>query len=360
MDNNHKTMFALLRVALWGAEFDLSLLPASDAAWEQLFLTSKAQGVSAILFDGIMEIMRRTDDKLLGMSRKFKMRWLSAVDSIERRYARQQSVAAKIASLCAEQGIEAVTFKGLSLSRYYPVPSHRQCGDIDIYALDGRGEQLDDALVAAGGVMLHKQPKHSELSLGGVMVEGHRYFVHRYFSPRAKWLNSVLEQSVVGGQPMFECGGLYGSTPQFDTLFVLYHAANHFMLEGISLRHAMDWCYVVKNTQGNIGKVADIGLERFSALLCRIGRDCLGFDFEESLCRCDDAIYKRVLDDIAGSDVGKVNDKVGFVKLLWRKCCRFTSRRWVYSLVDNSFFMGVLNSLWGHIVQPKNLIRGNK
>lgn len=362
MKTIREVLLGLLRVALFGAAFDRSLLALlDDNGWRRLYQVSKAQGVAAIVFDGLRIVMERVNDSSLGMPRQLKMRWLSAVDSAEGKYAHQCNVAQEIARICTDNALPAVIFKGLSLSRLYPEPSHRQCGDIDIYAYNGRGKELDRAIVAAGGVLKHTSPKHSELILDGVMIEGHRYFVYRYFSRRAKWLNARLVGYAAGGKAFFEGKELYGSNKKFDALFVLYHAAGHFMSEGISLRHVIDWCFVVQNAGGEVDEVAQIGLDNFSAVLCRIGKEHLGFDFAPSLCLCDDEHYHRVLADILSSDVGKAHgEKVGLWQLLKRKYRRFASRRWVYTIVGDSFFMGVLNSLWAHIVQPASFSRGTK
>lgn len=358
-----KYICLLLRLALHNREVDLLYSLQIDwttVNWQQLYDTAKAQGVVAIVFDGVKRVMEQRGDNSLGMPRSLKMRWLSVVDSIEKKSTAYLKAVDFIASACMEQGLSVMIFKGLSLSRLYPEPLHRECGDIDLYAFDGRRKELDRMIVGMGGTLKHDSVKHSELQLRNVIIENHNYFVHRYFSDRAKKMNATLIECAHNAEPFISNKPLYFPNREFDLLFVLYHAANHFKFEGISLRHVIDWCFVVQRAEYNVAALNDYGLQDFSAVLCRIGKECLGFDMPDDVCSCQDEIYNRVLNDIVGSDIGKNEEKVCFFTLLKRKTARFFSRRWVYSLVDDSFFGGVVNSIAAHIVEPFAIFKGNK
>lgn len=54
-----------------------------------------------------------------------------------------------MAAVFAENGIRLLLLKGLGLSRNYPVPAHRECGDIDIY-LFGASDEGDRLLLQMG------------------------------------------------------------------------------------------------------------------------------------------------------------------------------------------------------------------
>ncbi|MBQ2423370.1 MAG: nucleotidyltransferase family protein [Alistipes sp.] len=360
-DNVTDTLFYFLRVGLFGVQGD-SVPPVQleQLDWQQLYDTAKAQGVLAIVFDGVKRVMEALGDNSLGMPRSLKMRWLSVVDSIEKKNINQRRAMEFISKACDKAGIRVMTFKGLSLGRFYAEPLHRECGDIDLYALDGRHRDLNRLITDLGGSVIHSSAKHSEIKLRSVMIESHNYFVYRYLSKRAKAVNSRLVDSVCSAEPYGENSSLYYPNSEFDTLFVIYHAANHFKFEGISLRHIIDWCYVVQRAGCNLSQLAEYGLERFSAVLCRIGKHSLGFDLPEHLCRCDDKTYNRVLSDIVGSNVGKDGKKVSPLTLLRRKAVRFFSRHWAYSLVGDSFLGGVVNSVIAHIAEPMAIFRGNK
>ena len=81
----NKILFYFLKSALFG---NRELLPddlLKQINWQQLYDTAKAQGVVAIVFDGVKRVMEQRGDNSLGMPRSLKMRWLSVVDSIEKK-----------------------------------------------------------------------------------------------------------------------------------------------------------------------------------------------------------------------------------------------------------------------------------
>lgn len=81
--------------------------------------------------------------------RDIRLRWALTAEEQEKRYRRQQKKAAKMAAAFAENGIRMLVLKGLGLSRDYPVPAHRECGDIDIY-LFGASDEGDRLLLQMG------------------------------------------------------------------------------------------------------------------------------------------------------------------------------------------------------------------
>lgn len=356
-------LYLLLRVALFKREADFALastLSWSEVRWEKLYAMAKAQGVAVLVFDGISAVMQHIGDASLGMPRSLKMRWLSMVDVVEKRFVKQNYVAMRVANICRDEQIKALIFKGLVLARLYPNPQHRECGDLDIYVFDNQRKLLDKAILNAGGKWISVSEKHSELMLNGVIIENHNCFAHRYLYSKTKWLNRRLLHYSQNAEQFIANTPLYASPLAFDVLFVLYHAANHFKFEGITLRHIIDWCFVVKNANYNIAEINKLGLEKFSSVLCRIGKQYLGFDLPDNLCCCEDVVYERVLSDVVHSDISKNEDKVGFASLIWLKFRRFTSRRWAYKLVDDYFVMGVVNSIMAHIAHPQAIFKGNK
>ena len=66
-------------------------------------------------------------------SRELRLRWAYNVERIEHRYGQQRRRAAELAAAYAEAGIRTVVLKGFAVSRLYPVPEHRPCGDLDCF-----------------------------------------------------------------------------------------------------------------------------------------------------------------------------------------------------------------------------------
>lgn len=96
-----------------------------------------------------------------------------SAEKLEERYRHQQQTASKLAARFSEEGLRMLLLKGLGLSRDYPIPEHRECGDIDIY-LYGQSDKGDRILHEIGHTSKFDVPKHSEYVWDGVLIENHR------------------------------------------------------------------------------------------------------------------------------------------------------------------------------------------
>ena len=87
----------------------------------------------------------------------------------------------------ATHGIRTVQLKGVGLSALYPVPSHREGGDLDIYTFsadaskltDGQANALADELMRRQGIDVKMRSyKHSNFRYRDVPVESHKCFLN--------------------------------------------------------------------------------------------------------------------------------------------------------------------------------------
>lgn len=133
------TLIQLLRSAL-GSQSDEGI-PA-DVDWRDVINHAFSQGVAAIAVDGLskvycVECMVEGFDALDSPELEaLKYEWFGEVFSCEEDYKKYQSAIAQFLKLCREQQVDVLLLKGYGLSLNYPVPSHRPCGDIDIFIND--------------------------------------------------------------------------------------------------------------------------------------------------------------------------------------------------------------------------------
>ena len=126
-------LFALLRAGVRSGDTpDIGGL--TDDRWRELYTAASSQGVSALVWDGIRRLPPESQP-----SRELRLRWAYNVERIERRYGQQRRRAAELAAAYAEAGIRTVVLKGLAVSRLYPVPEHRPCGDLDCFLCGDSG-----------------------------------------------------------------------------------------------------------------------------------------------------------------------------------------------------------------------------
>ena len=265
LTHSQQLLLALLKLALWNTVPDTTLFAKADnTVWNEVFHLSVDQGIKAIVFDGIMLLPEE-----LKPSRSVKISWALNTEAIERRYEQELAVANEIAGVFAKNDIKTLLFKGIGLSQYYPVPQHREFGDIDIY-LFGKQKEGDRLLVQMGAIKEKNDiSRHTGLIYKGISVDNHKHFLLSDNFHKATILEAHLLQSLADCKPLNK--GFVNTAllppPDFDILFIACHALRHFLDGFLALRHLCDWALFLKANRGNIDFAAYRRLITESGLL---------------------------------------------------------------------------------------------
>lgn len=204
-----------------------------------------------------------------------------------------------MAKLYADNGVRTLVLKGLVFSECYPLPSHRSSCDLDCY-LAGDYEKGNQLVEQAGVAVDRDYFKNSSFTYKGLHVENHHFFTPFRGSRKAKEYERLLhrEISATGGRPIFD-SDLLAPPVMFSALFCISHAQTHFLSEGITLRHILDWALFRKRHYDEIdwsrfeSVCWEYGMWKFAQTFTRIGLFLLGeFDYS-SLTDVD----LRLLDD---------------------------------------------------------------
>ena len=191
--------------------------------------------------------------------------------------------------------------KGLGLSRDYPLPEHRECGDIDIY-LYGQSDKGDRVLHEIGAHLYFDVPKHSEYVWDGVLIENHRTILNVRRNRTERELNAVLVR-------LLEKEGTHGLAPgiqapraTFNAIFLIRHAAVHFQKEGIVLRHLCDWaCFLTRHwdeIDHALFRTAmeDYRMDRFADLMTAAAVEYLGAEVPGP--ECEAGMLGRFMEEV--------------------------------------------------------------
>lgn len=244
--------------------------------------------------------MERLPEKLRP-PRDIRLRWALTAERQEKRYRRQQEKTAKMAAAFAENGIRMLVLKGLGLSRDYPVPAHRECGDIDIY-LFGASDEGDRLLLQMGAQPYFDVPKHSSHTWDGILIENHRTILNVRRNRNERELNALLT-AVLEQEGVCEIGENIAVPPAtFNAIYLLRHAAVHYQKEGIAVRHLCDWACFLERHGHEIDRqlfhkaLADYRLDRFEALMTAAAVRYLGAEVPEP--DCDAGMLERFMREI--------------------------------------------------------------
>lgn len=240
---NTKTILYKLIAAGFG-ECDDSFLPPS-VNWESLWMMSRQQGVSAICLDGL-QLIDKEKRCLTSIPKQLKMQWIASVMHQEQVYHTQWNAANGLGELYDRHRINTYVLKGFSLSRFYPKPEHRPCTDMDCYLRD-KYEDGNKIAKENGLTVDCSYYKHSKILLRGLTVENHQYLLPVKGSGKAKRFERELRSWIEDGNNEYIGDSrLKATSPFFDVVYVLAHAQEHFLNEGIILRHICDWAMVLK------------------------------------------------------------------------------------------------------------------
>ena len=282
----------------------LGAAPVSDTAdtavtpgsWERIYRMAADHGLSAVVWDGICRLP--TAEQPL---RETRIRWALSAEKLEERYRHQQQTASKLAARFSEEGLRMLLLKGLGLSRDYPIPEHRECGDIDIY-LYGQSDKGDRVLHEIGAHLYFDVPKHSEYIWDGVLIENHRTILNVRRNRTERELNALLVR-------LLEKDGTHGLAPgiqtppaTFNAIFLIRHAAVHFQKEGIVLRHLCDWaCFLTRHwdeIDHALFRTAmeDYRMDRFADLMTAAAVEYLGAEVPGP--ECEAGMLGRFMEEV--------------------------------------------------------------
>ena len=299
-------LLTLLQAGLSSVGGDISIPENVD--WEALISEAERQGVAVLASDGLQRLYDEglysaDDDK---ETRRMKARWFGKTMSYEQRYAGQLAAARKMEKWLASTGIQTVVMKGFSVAECYPIPSHRYSADLDCFLMK-EGEHLDayesgNQVMEKHGVKVNRgYYKNSSFDLPGLHVENHKFCTpFRGNKTLLRFERNLQEMMKNGSLTPLGDTGLFMPPPFFSALFLTEHAYSHFLHEGLTLKHILDWMLFRQRHTDDVdwsqfeSDCAEFGFSRFLASIDHVGEFVLGTRTEEEL----DVIDRRFLEDV--------------------------------------------------------------
>lgn len=353
-------MFALLKAALHQKEVtDVCWTAVTEEEWAQCYKLSALHGVMALAWDGMQYLPTGCS-----IPRALKITWGLAVQSYEQKYERYCKTAAELSEFYATHQIGMVQLKGVGFSSYYPIPEHREGGDIDIYTWsmnpnlrsNQEANTLADELMAKQGVEVDGEhsSKHSNFYYKGIPVENHKMFLNKETLPIARPMDDLLH-SILNPETITLCGGKYQiqiPSKEFNALFIPFHAAQHFG-NGIRVHHLFDWACILKRHGWCVPpQVTDDRLLDFICALTHLCNTLLG---TEVTIKGGEALAPKVYHQMmhprypGQADMSHKN-KVG---ILWYKTRRFMhTYQLLHTIFDISLYKWIKHSVVAHIKRP--------
>lgn len=319
-----------LRLVQLGVGQTASAMP-KEVDWDVLFELSAKHGLTGVVLDGI-ELLHNEERP----AKVSLLQWIGEVMQFEQQYDMQLKAAVEMAELFRQHCIRTYVLKGIVISECYPEPRHRVGGDLDCFLLPIEGDfdawSTGNNLIRGKGFEVKDNfYKHSKFMLPGLTVENHQFMTafrcNKWLRKMEIFLQGMLWEDT--GEDRLVGSALLRPPVMVSALFIVEHAYTHFMNEGLSWRHVLDWQMFSERHRGEMDwgvfetLLDEFGLRKFYDSYERLGRYLLGELAFEQLTGRD----KRMLKDVwADFDVvendknlrGKLSLAVNMLRARWK------------------------------------------
>lgn len=289
--DSQQILFRILRTALdnkicysipWGIK------------WAEVFHLACEHGIAAVALDGLHKFAEEelaiADSFDAPENEKVKYEWFGCALETESQNAIINARARELSKIFADNGFRSCVLKGQGNALYYPIPEHRQAGDIDLW-VDGSRDDVIRAVTDAGVKVGHIDVKHSDMEFfPDVPVEIHfnpSYSYNPFIGRRlAAWTSaqagiqfSLFDSSVGFAHPSVE----------FNLVYCLLHLYRHLFSEGVGLRQVVDYYCILKHSdsaqrQEAYSTACSFGMARFASGMMWVLKEI--FDMEDALLLC--------------------------------------------------------------------------
>ena len=320
-------MLSLLRASLNDSPPDIPLLSTNE--WEQLFWLARKHGVVTMINDAIE---RLPDNKQ--PQGDIALSWTLSAERTRYHYAHQAQVLESIDQKAQAEGIPYILLKGMSLSRYYPRPDSRPCGDIDICF--PHHYQQGNALL--GSPNAPTEGKHSEIVVDGVTVENHRQLLDLNYRSQKKAEEYIWKSIDNASSDHF-------LPPMADMVYLLMHTICHLTAKfKLPLRNIIDWGMFLRANRDTLKPaecnklLRQLGMTDAFNMLTQLSSEFIGADLSMFISRPlpkKDITRMREL-ILTKKYLEPVPKNLPVLKYFLAKIKRHWQRRWLYRYLPST------------------------
>ncbi|MBP5221049.1 MAG: nucleotidyltransferase family protein, partial [Bacteroidaceae bacterium] len=181
-----------------------------------------------------------------------RVTWAFDAQKTERKYAEKWKAFMSLHSFLKSNGIDYILLKGFTTAAFYPIPHHRDCGDIDIFSF--QHDEIDELMMQKGIAFEESgcDEKHTLFFWEKVPVENHILISYeKRLKSREKVTDKYTNILATTKRKQYICGPKgeqveVGAVPA-SILFPYnaYHIVGHYTWQTVTMRHLTDW-YVMR------------------------------------------------------------------------------------------------------------------
>lgn len=286
--------------------------------WRKFYYFAQAQAVLGIVLEG----MDKYGETLkVVFPKDVLLQWIGDSELIKQQNRIAFKRSAEIIEFFAQKGFKACILKGQGNALMYDNPYSRTSGDIDIW-IDGSREEINN-IVRGYSRPEFEQSHHIDFPIyNDIEVEAH-YIPAILLKPSnnrkfQEWCQEQKGRQMTNKVELPDgYGEIYVPTADFNTVFQMAHMMDHFLTEGIGLRHFIDYYHVLKNYHtGNleITETQDLfkefGLLKFARGVMWLEKVCLGLDDIYLIVEPDEKTGEVILEEmLEGGNFGQYDER---------------------------------------------------
>lgn len=285
----------LVQVSL-GTRNHLSRIP-DGSEWGLLFVEAQRQAILGIITEGLERLPQEQFPP-----KGLLLRWIGLSQINENIYKLHAERAVALTELFNKSGIKSCVLKGIGLAQFYPTPSRRQCGDIDLW-VDGKCKDVLKNLRCEYAVD-HIYWHHLDAKIfNDVETEIHYHpcwMYNPFYNNRLqRWFEYEKDAQMVIDKGL----GFAYPTVCFNAIYALVHLYHHLIEEGIGIRHIIDYYYILQALPKRDKSVVKenlnrIGLSRLAMAVMWTLEGVCGMSEEKLICDPDEKEGRFLLDEI--------------------------------------------------------------
>lgn len=274
-----------------------------------MFRMARQQALIGVCFEGISRIPEHQcpPQDILDA-------WLKLTGQISRIHQLHLKRTKEMIPILEHLGLHGCLLKGTALSRLYPVPERRMCGDVDVWVA-GTDRSILEALRTSWHPfdIVYQECKVDFFS--DVEVEIH-FHPGKMYNP---FLNARLQRYLERETPIREGETLTMPSPRFDAVYCMAHMFHHYLEGGIGLRQMMDYYYTLRvldpaDRKTVMEALRHLGMGRFTAAMMESLWFNFGLEEEYFLCPRDPKLGRKLMEEtINGGNFG-VGDRRNYQK----------------------------------------------
>lgn len=376
--------FQLVRLGI-GTSKDVKL--PDDIDWLQLKAHADEQGLTALVLDGLDRFQEFQDSstseatkqsakvletsgtseyssKQESLALELKLEWIGEVlQDYEQRYELYKKAISSLAGFYNKSGYKMMVLKGFACSLDWPKPNHRPTGDIDIWQF-GQQKEADLALKEKGIDIDNSHHHHTVFNWRDFTIENHYDFINVHHHKSHFALEKTFKELGADNSYFVKLNGekVYLPSPNLHALFLLKHAALHFVGTELTFRQVLDWAFFVKKHRNDVDwdwlhdVIEEHGLMPFYQIMNLICIDDLGFDtnlFPKSQYLPE--VKERVVNEIFAA-VYQGGESKNFLTRQVDRLSRWKANQWKHKLCyKESMWSAFWCGFWGHLLKPSSI-----